>query len=144
MLDHLGKLRSKKIDPNVFRNNLASAIIKHDLPFSFVEYDGVRNVLKYLHPNMKLISRNISTSDVCKIYLNEKENVKDELAKILSRVCLTFDLWNSYIQEGYICLIVHYVYLNWKLNSKILAFYGMPPPHLRVELVKKIMELLCE
>ena len=70
--------------------------------------------------------------------------MRDELAKILGRVCLTSDLWTSCTQEGYICLTAHYVDLNWKLNSKILAFCGMPPPHSGVELAKKIMELLTE
>ena len=120
------------------------AIIKHDLLLSFVEYDGVRSVFKYLNPDVKLISRNTASSDVWKIYLNEKANVKDELAKISGRACLTSDLWTSCTQEGYICLTVHYVDLNWKLNSKILAFCDMPPPHSGVELAKKIMGLLCE
>ena len=68
------------------------AIIKHDLPFSFVKYDGGKDVFNYVNPNIKLISKNTITFDVWKIYLNEKEYVKDELVRILGRVCLTFDL----------------------------------------------------
>ena len=93
---------------------------------------------------MKLISRNVVASNVWKIYLNEKANVKNKLAKISGKVCLTSDLWTSCTQEGYICLTIHYVNLNRKPNSKILAFYDMPPPHLGVEIAKKIMELLLE
>ena len=144
MFNNLGKLRSRKIDQDIFRNKLALAIIKHDLPFSFVEYDGFRDVFKYSNRDVKLISRNIVTSNVWKFYLNEKENVKNELAKISGRVCLTSDLWTSYSQEGYIYLTIHYVNLNQKLNSKILAFCDMPPPHLGIEIAKMIMELLLE
>ena len=120
------------------------AIIKHDLPFSFVKYDGVRDVFMYLNPNVKLIFRNMVAPNVWKIYLNEKENFKNEFAKIPRRVCLTSDLWTSCTQERHICLIAHYVDFDWKLNSKILAFYAMPPPHLGLELAKKVMELLME
>ncbi|XP_031105158.1 zinc finger BED domain-containing protein RICESLEEPER 2-like [Ipomoea triloba] len=78
-----GKLASRKVDLNVARE-LASAVIKHDLPFSFVEYDG------------------------------------------------------------YICLTGHFVDENWKLNSKILCFAKMPPPHTGVELAAKIYGFLKE
>ena len=132
MIDYIGKLRCKKIDQTICRSKIALAIIKHNLSFSFVEYDAIRDVLKYLNPDVKLISRNTTTSDVLKVYLNEKEGLKDELAKIPNRICLTSNLWTSCTQEGYICLIAHYVDLNWKLNSKILVFYGMPPPHCEV------------
>nr|GMD45674.1 DNA-directed RNA polymerases IV and V subunit 4 [Ipomoea batatas] len=47
-----GKLASRKVDPNVARELLASAVIKHDLPFSFVEYDGIRKWQKYLNPDV--------------------------------------------------------------------------------------------
>ena len=36
------KQRSKKIDQKVSHELCASAIIQHDLPFSFVEYPGIR------------------------------------------------------------------------------------------------------
>ena len=46
---HLGKLRSNKLDQKVFREKLAKAIIRHDLPFKFAEFEGIRELLKYLN-----------------------------------------------------------------------------------------------
>ena len=59
-----------------FREMLAEAIIKHNLPFSFVEYEGIRKVFSYLNSNIKHISRNTSKADVLKLYKKEKDDVK--------------------------------------------------------------------
>ena len=80
--------------------------------FSLVKYDGVKDIFKYLNPNVKMISRNIIVLDVLKVYLNEKESLKDELAKILGKVCFTLDLWTSWTQEGYIWLTTYYICHN--------------------------------
>lgn len=50
MLDHNGKLKSRKVDFKVVREMISMAIIEHDLPFSFVEYRRVRELFKYLNP----------------------------------------------------------------------------------------------
>nr|GLL33406.1 zinc finger BED domain-containing protein RICESLEEPER 2-like [Ipomoea trifida] len=139
-----GKLASRKVDPNIARELLASAVIKHDLPFSFVEYDGIRKWEKYLNPDVPSISRNTLVSDITKIYFQEKEKLKQVLANIKNRICLTSDVWTACTSEGYICLTGHFVDENWKLNSKILCFAKMPPPHTRVELAAKIYQFLKE
>ena len=59
-----------------------------------------------------------------------------------SRICLTSDCWTAYTSEGYICLTAHFVDENWKLNSKILSFCKMEPPHSKVELAKKVFDCL--
>ena len=142
LIDHQGRLKSKKIDQKVFRELVAMSIIKHDLPFSYVEYDGVRSVWKYLNHEVRCISRLTIAHDVWKIYLENKAKLKEELALIHGRVCLTCDLWTACSNEGYICLSAHYVNLDWKLTSKILAFCGMQPPHSGLELSKRVMDIL--
>lgn len=41
-------------DPDVFRDLLSIAIVKHDLPFQFVEYDGVKKCFSYLNPDINM------------------------------------------------------------------------------------------
>ena len=41
-----------KITQEEFREMLAEAIIKHNLPFSFVEYGGIRKVFSYLNSDV--------------------------------------------------------------------------------------------
>ena len=124
-----GMVLQNKITKEVFREMLAEAIIKHNLPFSFVEYEGIRKVFSYLNSDVKHISRNTSKADVLKLYKKEKNDVKNKLKSILGRIRLTLDLWTSVTSEGYICLTVHYVDENWELKNIILNFCHMPPPH---------------
>ena len=57
-----------KITQEEFREMLAEAIIKHNLPFNFVEYEGIRKVFSYLNSDIKHISKNISRADILKLY----------------------------------------------------------------------------
>ena len=57
-----------KITQEEFHEMLAEAIIKHNLPFSFVEYEAIRKVFSYLNSNIKHISRNTSKPNVLKLY----------------------------------------------------------------------------
>ncbi|KAL3526021.1 hypothetical protein ACH5RR_014393 [Cinchona calisaya] len=66
-----GSLKSPKIDQEKFRESLIFAIVKHDLPFSFVEYNWIREVFEYLNADIKNITRNTAKMDVLKFYANE-------------------------------------------------------------------------
>ena len=41
IFDHVGILRSNKLDQKVFREKLAKAIIRHDLPFKFAKFERI-------------------------------------------------------------------------------------------------------
>ena len=56
-----------KITQEKFRKMLAKAIIKHNLPFNFVEYMGIRKVFSYLNSDVKHISRNTLKANVLKL-----------------------------------------------------------------------------
>ncbi|XP_057538292.1 putative AC transposase isoform X1 [Amaranthus tricolor] len=129
-------------DVAIFRELLALAIVRHDLPFQFVEYEGIRRLFSYLNPTTKTISRNTSKSDVVKMYEREKENLKFLLGSISSRICLTSDCWSSITSDGYITLTAHYVDDNWVLKKKLLNFCFMPPPHTGVHLSDHVCSLL--
>jgi len=143
-MDGQGKLKSKKIDQMVDRELCANLIIRHGLPFKFVEYQELRTWISYLNPYATLVSRNTIKSDISKIFMKEKIMLKEELKNISSRICLTSNLWTSCTTEGYIALTTHYVDSNWKLKSKILNFCHLLLPHTGFELSKKINECLHE
>ena len=138
MVDMQGKLKAKKIDQMVSRELCANLIIRHGLPFKFVEYPELRTWISYLNPEATLVSRNTIKKDILRIFDREKIKLKGELHNITSRICLTSDLWTSCTTEGYISLTAHYVDSNWKLRTKILNFCHFPPPHTGFELSKKI------
>jgi hypothetical protein len=134
MIDMQGKLKNLAIDKKVSREMCARAIVAHDLPYNFVEFQFIRYWLKYLNPDFTPITRNTAKADVASIHKREKENIKQELTNIPT-ACNT---------EGYICLTAHYVDSNWNLKSRILNFSHMPPPHSGSELSKKIFEFISD
>ncbi|KAM3361532.1 hypothetical protein P3S68_016386 [Capsicum galapagoense] len=103
-MDHQGNIQSRKIDQIISHEKLAEAIIEHDLPYSFIEYKKIRAWLDYVNPEVIMPSRNTSVVDVQKVYFKEKERLRQALAKIPNRVCLTSDCWTTGKSEGYLCL----------------------------------------
>ncbi|KAI5426971.1 hypothetical protein KIW84_032412 [Lathyrus oleraceus] len=112
----------------------ATAIVAHDLPYKFVEFQKIRDLMKYLNPDFSPILRNTAKDDVDEMFKTEKEALKKELANIPSRISLTSDIWTACISEGYICLTAHYVDFNWNLKNNASANDVMQA-HLKRQLV---------
>ncbi|KAF8048765.1 hypothetical protein N665_2411s0001 [Sinapis alba] len=101
----------KKVDKPVYdhmvdREMVTEAIIYHDLPFRYVEYEKVRERDRYLNPDVQHICRQTAALDVYMRYEIEKEKLKGLFVKHCGRVCLTADLWVARPQNmGYNCLL---------------------------------------
>ncbi|KAK3404682.1 hypothetical protein EUGRSUZ_K00995 [Eucalyptus grandis] len=103
-----------------------------------------RELLSYLNPNVKHISRNTAKSDVVKVYEKEKRNLKSNIMSLSSRICLTSDLWTSVTTDHYMTVTAHYIDENWELHAKVLCFSYMPPPYNGAILLEKLQTLLRE
>lgn len=84
-----------------FRNLMMHAIIRHELPFSFVVYAGIRDVCSYLKKEVKHVTRNTAKADIKKLHLKEVYGLRAELQSCPSRICLTSDAWSSVVTDGY-------------------------------------------
>jgi hypothetical protein len=137
---------SSKFFPKKFRELLVALVIKHDLPFRYVEYEGIREMIKYLHHDAPIISRNTLKADLKNLHLREKQKVKFMLNGCPRRICLTFyltfDLWTSLTTDGYMCLTIHFIDKNWVLSKMVLNFSFMPPPHNGISLCEKTYNML--
>ena len=52
---------------------ISMMVIEHDLPFSFVEHRRFKELLQYLHPDVKVPSRRVVTMNVNNLYDFEKK-----------------------------------------------------------------------
>ncbi|KAL2894371.1 Zinc finger BED domain-containing protein RICESLEEPER 2, partial [Bienertia sinuspersici] len=68
--------RTPAIDCDVFCEMLSISIMKHDLPFQFVEYSGIRKCCSYINPEVKLVSQNALKAGVLKMFKREKRNLE--------------------------------------------------------------------
>uniref|UniRef100_A0A151UIF2 AC9 transposase n=1 Tax=Cajanus cajan TaxID=3821 RepID=A0A151UIF2_CAJCA len=143
IIDHARKLRSREIDQKVVDDLISMAIIQHGLPYNFVEYKWIKELLIYLNPEVRVPSRNIVVSNISKKFHEHKERVKVAMHKSHSRICLS-DCWTSITQQGYICLTAHFVDASCKLNRKIIAYCKIEPPHTSHDLAQIFFALLLE
>lgn len=138
-------LREPKFSHDVFRDLLNLAIIRHELPFRFAEYEGIRDLLNYVafaNQEIKIVCRNTVKADTLKIYEKEKSKIRQILRDVPGKISLTSDLWSSITRDGYISLTTHYVNHEWKLEKRVLNFSYMPSPHNGLNICDKIFSML--
>ncbi|XVF85047.1 hypothetical protein PTKIN_Ptkin17bG0087200 [Pterospermum kingtungense] len=136
-------MRPAKFDSKKFCEKLVAAVVMHNLPSSFVEYSGIKELFAYLCDDAISISRNTTRSDILKLHKKEKIKLKLLLNEASGRICLTSDLWTSVATDGYICLNAHLVDKDWNLQKRVLSFSFMPPPHNGVSLSEKVYSLMA-
>ena len=133
--------RHPNFDPEEFHKLMAVCIVKHELPLQFCEYQGVKDMLSYLNPEVKVFTRRTTKNDVLKLFSNEKERLKHVLQSITGQVSFTSDCWTSINTDGYISLTAHYIDRSWTLRKIILNFSLLPPPHNGVSIAERILLL---
>lgn len=136
-------IRNPHFSQDKLRELVVHSLIRHDIPFTFVEYEGVWNILKYLEPQVVEFSTNTARSDILKLHAKERNHLRGELLACPEpgRIALTSDAWMSIVTDGYLSLIAHYVDSNWNLQKKILKFSFIPTPHTSQALSEKIFGL---
>lgn len=130
------------VDQDRYRELIVRAVIRHNYPYNFVEHGGTREVHTYLNPKLQHISQQMVKDDVLGIYRQEKEIFALALESI--PVSLTFDLWFSEKEDGYLLLRANFVDENWTLQSRVLNLKFIPPPHEGPLLAEKVIDLLEE
>ena len=91
LIDYERKLRRRKLESKMNQGISFELIIAHDLPFSIVEWMVFKKYQNFFNKDCRSISRRTAKCDVMKKYEIEKENLKQQLSQIPSRVSLTSD-----------------------------------------------------
>nr|KAJ0213884.1 hypothetical protein LSAT_V11C400220640 [Lactuca sativa] len=137
-------INSTGFKPERFRELLSEAIVKHDLPFKFVEYEGIREIFQYLNEKVITITRNTAKDDVLNLFKREKLKLKNLFELLPGRISLTADLWSSINTDGFLCVTSHFIDMEWKLQKRVLSFQYMPPPHNGICLTETISSILSD
>jgi hypothetical protein len=70
-------------------------IIVDEMPFMTVEGKGFLKFVKALEPQFKIPSRYIMMKDCLKLYIKDKNTLKNTFLITGQKVCLTIDTWTS-------------------------------------------------
>ncbi|KAL9239499.1 hypothetical protein vseg_013813 [Gypsophila vaccaria] len=109
---------------------ISVCIVKGAHPFSFVEEGGFRSMMSKACPQYKPFSRAVVRRELFSMYVKERDNIKELLAKAPGRICLTVGNWKARdTKEEYICVTTHFIDGQWKLRRKVLCFKALAPPY---------------
>uniref|UniRef100_A0A803L9D7 BED-type domain-containing protein n=1 Tax=Chenopodium quinoa TaxID=63459 RepID=A0A803L9D7_CHEQI len=121
---------NSQVDQDELQRYISVCIIKGAHPFSFVEERGFRSMMSKACPQFKPFSRAIVRREMFSMYMRERDNVKEMLAKAPGRICLTVGNWKARdTKDEYICVTTHFIDEHWKLLKRVLCFKALAPPY---------------
>ena len=104
----------------VITNSIARFMVKNLRPYSVVENEGFRHLVKVLEPRYTMPSRShFSESVIPKLYEEAKKNLLEKLKDTVF-VALTTDGWTSRATESYVTITGCHVNNEWQLESYVL------------------------
>ncbi|KAK2654954.1 hypothetical protein Ddye_008006 [Dipteronia dyeriana] len=133
-----GKLITTTYNEEKCREALARFVLLDESPFKTVEGKGFKYMLGVFEPGFHVPCRTTIARDVLQLYVDEKKKLKDFFVRNQQRVCLTTDTCTSIQNINYMCLTIHFVDSNWKLQKKILNF--CPISNLKGNTIDKALE----
>ena len=118
-------------DMNDWKKEILLFVVEGGHPFTTVEENEFRRMMRKVNPLFQPFNRTILTRDLFSMYFEERERLKAALLKSLAgRICLTTDNWKSkHSWKNYIYITAHFVDHNWKLHKRILRFRSLSPPY---------------
>ncbi|CAO2185199.1 unnamed protein product [Urochloa humidicola] len=122
-------LTNWQFDKTVTRCELVRLIVLHELPFSFVEYEGFRSYSLSLNSLAESVSRTTIKENCMEAFRNQKILIRDVLRDCSCRFSLTADLWTSNQNTSYMVVTCHYIDEDWKIQKRIIRFCVVNTPH---------------
>ncbi|KAK0582640.1 hypothetical protein LWI29_028046 [Acer saccharum] len=138
MGDGTGNLVAMGFSKDACRKALSKMIVLDELPFSFVEREGICHFCSVACPKFDPPSRTTIARDINKLYLDDKVMLKSMFSFNKKRVCLTTDCWTSIQNTNYMVITAHFIDSGWELHKRILNFYVVP--NHKGETIGKIIE----
>ncbi|KAM0861317.1 hypothetical protein ACQ4PT_045962 [Festuca glaucescens] len=112
----------------IVKELIAKMIMIHEYSFRMVEHEWFNIVLKYLNPLYQSMERKAIRAECMRVYKKEKETLKVALQDV-DYISLTIDLWTSNQTISYMCVVGHYIDEEWNMQTRVLAFMELDPPH---------------
>ena len=114
-------------------------------PLSIVNDPGFLQYSFTLEPKFLVPSRTTVENEVSSLFEEKKAEIINTIQNQISWFCITFDIWTSRCQDGYISLTVHYIdKKSWQMTDLRLGAYLFQGRHGASEIAEKVTELLEE
>ena len=103
-------------------------ICVHEYSFRMVEHKWFNILMKCLNPNYQPIGRKAIRAECMRVFKKERELLQVAL-KDVDFISLTTDLWTSNQTISYMCVVAHFIDKDWKMQTRVLSFIDLDPPH---------------
>ena len=133
-----------KYDQEVSLRKLNLAITMHEYPFNIVENEYLVDFIKSLRPSFPIKSRVTVRKEIMDRYLEEKETLYAHLKTIKCRFSATIDMWTSCQNKGYMCVTIHWIDDNWRMQKRIIGFFNVKGRHTGAKLSESFTEVMVK
>lgn len=136
--------KNQGIDQNISFEELVRKLAMDGHATSMVEQDSFWKLVAHLNPAAKIPSRIDLMRKTFDLFKQEKTKLKEKLAALPCRVCLSADTWPYDPRRLFLCLTVHYIDDDWKKQKKIIKFCDVRPSCSAEELSNTILRAIEE
>lgn len=99
----------------------------HGYPPSIKIHDRFTKFVASLNPMVKMPAKVDMYRYSKELFDKEKTKLKEKLAALRSRVCLSAYVWHYDLTSAFLCLSVHYIDDEWEKQSHIIRFHSVDP-----------------
>ncbi|KAL6846634.1 hypothetical protein ACP4OV_024082 [Aristida adscensionis] len=113
--------KNQEADQDRSREEFIRIFAMHGHLPRMMEQEGFRKLVAWLNPAVKLPSYCEMMANTQNLFQIEKCKMKEKLATLRSRVCLSAYMWHYDPVLAFLCLRVHYIDDEWEKQEKIIA-----------------------
>ncbi|CAN6174194.1 unnamed protein product [Urochloa humidicola] len=119
--------KNQKVDQNCSPEELVRIFAIHGHLPKMMEQDGFRKLVACLNPMVNVPPHYDFIGNICDLFQQEKSKLKEKLAALHSRVCLSAYVWHYDPHLAFLCLSIHYIDDEWEKQQKIITFSPVDP-----------------
>lgn len=124
---------------------IAKMFIMDFQPFSLVEDQGFRRLIRVLEPRYELPCRkHFSTTVLPRIFSETSAQIQHKINTEASYIACTTDLWESAADESYISFTIHYIDDHFKRVNILLATPEFPWEHSGANIAETIIDIITK
>ncbi|KAL6843091.1 hypothetical protein ACP4OV_026804 [Aristida adscensionis] len=116
---------SMKFDQEASYQELTRMIVLHGYPLSVVKHEEMKRFAKSLNPAFNMASSIDIEEYLTLLFQKEKADLKEKITLSSHRVSLSAAVWvpqGAEVSVKYLCLTVHFIDSDWKLQRRIIKF----------------------
>ena len=122
---------------------LVAEFVSRDLrPLSIVDGKGFQQLLGYMEPGYKVLSRPHVATTCRRLHTSLKEQLIETISS--QEIAVTTDLWTSRAIQGYLTITAHFINSEWRLENKVLLTQEMAERHTGEHIVERLQDAMKE